>query len=175
MEVQLKKYIVFVRCEVIIFEVLKACVSLAMAYLLVVHACFFAICTAKGLLQLFQHLLDKIWKGKSKMSWQNRWEPRSFSQLQGQRMLSEGCVSDEYTHIHLYSSSFHGCLLPQISFCDPHPTVFLSFSFFLQIQIGFKEKAAFDPTRFVNLPTNIVNSATNLPRSTSNFTITKKK
>ena len=49
----LKKYIVFVRCEAVIFEVLKACVYLAMAYLLVVRACFLAIWTAKGLLQLF--------------------------------------------------------------------------------------------------------------------------
>ena len=40
-EVQFKKiYIVFVRCEAVIFEVLKACVYLAMAYLLVVRACF---------------------------------------------------------------------------------------------------------------------------------------
>jgi len=52
-EVQLKKYIVFVRCEAVIFEVLKACVYLAKAYLLVVRACFFVICTAKGVLQLF--------------------------------------------------------------------------------------------------------------------------
>ena len=52
-EVQLEKYIVFVRSEAVIFEVLKDCVYLAMAYLLVVRACFFAICTAKGLLQLF--------------------------------------------------------------------------------------------------------------------------
>ena len=42
-EVELKKNIVFVRCEVVIFEVLKACVYLGMAYLLVVRACFFAI------------------------------------------------------------------------------------------------------------------------------------
>ena len=34
-QVQLKKKIVFVRCEVVIFEVLKTCVYLAMAYLLV--------------------------------------------------------------------------------------------------------------------------------------------
>ena len=52
-EVQLKKNIVFVRCEAVIFEVLKACVYLVMVYLLVVRACFFVIFTAKGLLQLF--------------------------------------------------------------------------------------------------------------------------
>ena len=51
-EVQLKN-IVFVRCEAVIFEVLKACVYLVMVYLLVVRACFFVIFTAKGLLQLF--------------------------------------------------------------------------------------------------------------------------
>ena len=48
-----KKKIVFVRCEAVIFEVLKTRVYLAMAYILVVRACFFAICIVKGLLQLF--------------------------------------------------------------------------------------------------------------------------
>ena len=48
-EVKLRK-IVLVRCEAVIFEVLKAFVYLAMAYLLVVRACFFAICSVKGLL-----------------------------------------------------------------------------------------------------------------------------
>ena len=100
------------------------------------------------------------------MSWQNRWEPRSSSQLQGQKTLSEGRVRRIHTYTHF--SSFHGRLSPQISFCDPHPTVFLSLSFFLWIQTGFEAKAAVDPSRFVNLPTN-------LPASTSNFTITFKK
>ena len=71
-------------------------------------------------------------------------------------------------HTYIHFSSFHGCLSPQISFCDPHPSVFLSRSFFLWIQTGFEAKAAVDPSRFVNLPTN-------LPASTSNFTITFKK
>ena len=53
-EVQLKKiYIVFVRGEAVKFLVLKACVYLAMANLLVLCAYFLAICAAKGLLQLF--------------------------------------------------------------------------------------------------------------------------
>ena len=43
----------FVRCGAVVFEVLKAFVYLAMAYLLLVRACFFAICKAKVLLQLF--------------------------------------------------------------------------------------------------------------------------
>ena len=50
-----KKKIVFVRCEAVIFdrsEVQKTCVYLAMAYLLIVSACFFAICIVEGLLQL---------------------------------------------------------------------------------------------------------------------------
>ena len=72
---------VFFRCEAVIFEVLKTCVYLAMAYLLVVRACFFAICTVKGPPQLVQCLLDKSWKGTSRMSLQNRWESRSSSQL----------------------------------------------------------------------------------------------
>ena len=77
------------------------------------------------------------------------------------------CPTNTHTYT-LYSSSFHGRLSPQISFFDPHPTVFLSFSFFLWIQTGFEAKAAFGPSRFVNLPTN-------LPASISNFTITLKK
>ena len=44
----------------------------------------------------------------------------------------------------------------------------LNFYFFLWIQTGFEAKAAFDPSRLVNL-------STNLPASTSNFTITLKK
>ena len=51
--VRLKRKIVFVRCEEVIFEVLKTYVYLAVAYLLVVRACFLAICIVKGLLQLF--------------------------------------------------------------------------------------------------------------------------
>ena len=69
-----------------------------MEHLLVVRACSLAICKAKGLLQLFYYLLDKSWKGKSRKSWQNRWEPRSSSQLQGQKMLSEGRVRRIHTH-----------------------------------------------------------------------------
>ena len=53
-EVQLKNvYNVFVRCKEVMFEVRKTCVYLAMAYLVVVRACFFVICIVKGLLQLF--------------------------------------------------------------------------------------------------------------------------
>ena len=67
------------------------------------------------------------------MSCQNRWEPRSSSQLQGQKMLSEGRVRLTNTHTYtLYSSSFHGRLSPHISFCDPHLTVFFV-AFFLPL------------------------------------------
>ena len=52
-EVQLTEKYCLRSLLAVIFEVLKACVYLAMAYLLVVRACFFAICTAKDLLQLF--------------------------------------------------------------------------------------------------------------------------
>ena len=52
-EVQFKKKLVCVRYEAVIFQVLKACVYLATAYLLVVRACLFAICTVNGLLELF--------------------------------------------------------------------------------------------------------------------------
>ena len=102
-QVQLKekKKIVFVCCEPVIFsrfEVLKTCVYLAIAYLLVVRVFFFAICIVKGLLQLLQYLLDKSWKGTSRMSLQNRCKPRSLSQLQGQNMLTEGCVRQIHTH-----------------------------------------------------------------------------
>ena len=80
-------------------------------------------------------------------------------------------MSDKYTHIQLHFILFfasHGRLSPQISFCDPHPTVFIAFSFFLWIQTGFEEKAAFVPSRFVHLPTN-------LPASTYNLSMTLKK
>ena len=83
-------------------------------------------------------------------------------------MLSEGRVRRRHTHTLHILPALHGRLSPQISFGDPHPTVFLCFSFFLWIQTGFEVKAAFDPSRFVNLPMN-------LSASTSNFTITLKK
>ena len=57
-----KKRIVFVRCEAVIFdrsEVQKTCVYLAMAYLLVVRACFFAICIVKGLCSYSSTCLTK--------------------------------------------------------------------------------------------------------------------
>ena len=38
------------------------------------------------------------------------------------------CPTNTHTYT-LYSSSFHGRLSPQISFCDPHPTVFSVFFF----------------------------------------------
>ena len=60
------------------------------------------------------------------MSLQNRWEPRSSSQLQGQKMLSEKpCPTNTHSYT-LFSFSFHGLFSPQIYFCDPHPTVCLS-------------------------------------------------
>ena len=77
------------------------------------------------------------------------------------------CLTNTHTYT-LYSSSFHGYFSPQISCCDPHPTVFFSSSFFLWIQTGFEAKAAFNLSFFVNLPTN-------LPALTSNFTVTLKK
>ena len=80
-------------------------------------------------------------------------------------------MSDKYTHIQLHFIlffAFYGRLSPQIYFCDPHPTVFIAFSFFLWIQTGFEEKAAFVPSRFVHLPTN-------LPASTYNLSMTLKK
>ena len=49
-QVQLKKGLSSF-AEAVILEVLKACVYLAMAYLLVDRACFFALCIVKGLLQ----------------------------------------------------------------------------------------------------------------------------
>ena len=41
---------------------------------------------------------SSTWKGKSRMSWQNRWETRSSSKLQGQKMLSEGRFRRIHTH-----------------------------------------------------------------------------
>ena len=51
------------------------------------------------------------------------------------------CPTNTHTFT-LFSFSFHGRFSPQISFCDPHPTVFvLSFSFFFWIQTGFEAKS----------------------------------
>ena len=47
------------------------------------------------------------------MCWQKRWEPRSSSQLQGKKMLSEGRVRRIHTHT-LYIllwSLFHSCFV----------------------------------------------------------------
>ena len=100
------------------------------------------------------------------MFWQNIKEPRSSSQLQGQKMLSEGRVR----RIHTYTLY----IIPAFMDVSRHRYPFmilisLFFCLFLS-SFGYKPaaKAAFDPSRFVNLPTN-------LPASTSNFTITLKK
>ena len=63
------------------------------------------------------------------------------------------CPTNAQTYT-LYSSSFHGRLSPQISFCDPHPTVF----FFLPLdtnrlrgEISFRpeplRKPPYEPSR----------------------------
>ena len=75
------------------------------------------------------------------------------------------CQTNTHTYT-LFSSSFHGRLSPRISLSDPHPTVFLSFSFLLWIQTGFEANAAFVPSRFVNLRLRTY-------ASTFNFTLTK--
>ena len=51
-----------------------------------------------------------------------------------------------HTHTYtLYSSSFHGRLSPQISFCDPHPTVFFVF-FFLPLDTNrLRGESSFRP------------------------------
>ena len=82
-------------------------------------------------------------------------------------MLSVGRVQTNTHTCTLISSSFHGHLSPQISFCDPHPTVFFFF-FFLPLDTGFEAKAAFVPSRLAHLLTNLL-------ASTSNFTMTLKK
>ena len=46
------------------------------------------------------------------------------------------CPTNTHTYT-LYSSSFLGRLSPQISFCDPHPTVFFFFGLFLS-SFGYK-------------------------------------
>ena len=57
-------------------------------------------------------------------------------------------MSDKYTHIQLHFIFFfacHGRLSPQISFCDPHPTVFSAF-FFLPLDTNWlRGESSFRP------------------------------
>jgi len=73
------------------------------------------------------------------MSWQNRWEPRSSSQLQGQKMLSEGRVRRIYTHT-LY-------ILPAFMDVSLIPLFFRFFPFFLCIQTSFEASFRPEPLR----------------------------
>ena len=142
----MQKNIGFVRCEAVAFEVLKTCVYLAMAYLLVVRAWFFVICTVKGLPQLFYCLLDKSWRGTSRMSLQNRWEPRSSSQLQGQKMLSEGRVRRTHTYSLYFLPAFMGVSPHRYRLVILIPLVFFVFFFLpldanrLRGEISFRPK-----------------------------------
>ena len=165
-EVQLK-YIVFVRCEAVIFEVLKACVYLAMVYLLVLCACFFAICTAiRVSCSCSSTCLTKTGRVSQGCPGRTDGNLALLRNSKDKRCWAKA-ESDEYTHIQFiffllsWTSLVTDILLWSSSHC------FLYFSFFLWIQIGFEAKAAFDPSCFLNLPTN-------LPPWTSNFNITLK-
>ena len=157
-----------------IFEVLKVFVYLAMAYLLVVVLVSLQFAQPRVSCSSSSTCLTKAGRVSQRCPGRTDGNYALVRNSNDKRCWAKA-VSDEYTHYTLYSSSLHGRLSPQISFCDHHPTAFLSFSFILWIQTGFEAKGAFDPSRFLNLPTNIVNSATKLPASTSNFTITLKK
>ena len=81
----------------------------------------------------------------------------------------KGVEHGRVRQIHTYFTFF------QLSWTSPATDIllwssshcFFVFFFLLWIQTGFEAKAAFDPSRFVNLPTN-------LPTSTSNFTKTQR-
>ena len=64
-------------------------------------------------------------------------------------MLGEGRVRRVHTHILYFSSSVHGRLSPQSSFCDPHLTVFffcLFLSFFLSLDTNrLRGESSFRP------------------------------
>lgn len=67
------------------------------------------------------------------MSLHKKWEPHSSSQFQRDKDVERRPYpTNTHTYI-LFSSSFHGRLSPQISFCDPHPTVFFFAFFFLPL------------------------------------------
>ena len=85
-------------------------------------------------------------------------------------MLSEGRVRRIHTHTLYILPAFLDVSRHRYPFVILIPPFFFfwSFSFFLWIQTGLEAKAAFDPSRLVNLPTN-------LPASTSNLIITLKK
>ena len=75
------------------------------------------------------------------MSLQNRWEPRSSLQLQGQRMLSEGCVRRIHTHTLYFLPAFmdvsrHG-----------YPFVILIPLFFCLFLSSFRCKPPYEPSR----------------------------
>ena len=74
-----------------------------------------------------------------------------------ERML---CLTNTHTYTS-FSSSFHKHLSPQLSVCDPHSTVSLSFSLFLWIPTSFEAKAASAPSHFVHLPTDLLASTSN--------------
>ena len=106
--VQLKKNIVFLRCEAVIFEVLKnpcvfgdgVCTGSSCLFLCNLHS------QGSPTVVLVPASVDKSRKGTSRVSLQNRWEPRSSSQLQGQKMLSEFRIRRIHTHTFYFLPAF---------------------------------------------------------------------
>ena len=110
---------------------------------------------------------DKSWRGTSRMFLQNRWEPRSSSQLQAQKMLSEGRVQQIHTHALYCLQGFMDVSRHRYLFCDPHPAVFFFF-FFLPLDTNrLRGESSFRPEPPQHRPKN-------LPTSTSNFTIAQR-
>ena len=112
----------------LIFEVLKTCVYLAMAYLLVSSSCLF-LCNLHSqgsptvvLVPAWQKL-----EGYVKDVLAEKMGTSLFFATRTKDIERRPRPTNTHTYA-LFSSSFHGRLSPQISFCD-----FLSFSYFLPL------------------------------------------
>ena len=78
-------------------------------------------------------------------------------------------MSDEYTHIHfIFFFAFHGRLSPQISFCDPHSTVFCLFLSSFRYKPASRRKQLSSRGAWYTSPRTF-------PRRHSNFTMTLRK
>ena len=78
------------------------------------------------------------------MSWQNRWEPRSSSQLQGQMVLSKGCVQRMHTHTLYILPAFMDISCHRYPFLILIPLFFVFF--FLPLDTNrFRGESSFRP------------------------------
>ena len=170
-EVQLKKNIVFVRCEALVFEVCIWGWRIYWCFVLVslqfVQPRVSCSCSSTW--------LTKVGRVSQRCPRRTEWwEPRSSSQLQGQKMLSEGRVRRIHTHTLYILPAFMDDSGHRYPFVILIPLFFVFF--FLPLNTKrLRGESTFRPEPLRKPSTNIVNSARKLPASTSNFPITLKK